>query len=62
MLREKELLLKLKHPNIIQLNATFKDNTNLYFVMEHAPNGSLDDLIKKTRGIKDESIIKTMFA
>jgi len=30
--------------------------------MEHAPNGSLDDLIKKTRGIKDESIIQIMFA
>lgn len=50
----------LKHFNIIQLYATFKDADNLYFVMEHGPNGSLDDLIKKTKGIR-EDIIKIMF-
>ena len=28
--------------------------------MEHGPNGSLDDLVKKTKGIR-EDIIKIMF-
>lgn len=61
IIREKELLNSLKHTNIIQLYATFKDAENLYFVMENGPNGSLDDLIKKTKGIP-EDIIKIMFA
>lgn len=42
VLREKELLNKLKHQNIIELYDTFKDDKNLYFVMEHGSNGTLD--------------------
>lgn len=61
IIREKELLNSLKHTNIIQLFATFKDDDNLYFVMENGPNGSLDDLIKKTKGIK-EHVIKILMA
>ena len=60
-MREKELLTKLKHTNIIQLFATFKDEKNLYFVFENGPGGSLDEFIKKTHGI-NEQIIKIMFA
>lgn len=74
ILREKELLNKLKHQNIIELYETFKvskifvlfnliiqDDKHLYFVMEHGSNGTLDDLIKKTKGIS-EDIAKIMFA
>ena len=76
ILREKELLNKLKHQNIIELYETFKvsvhiiflslffnfqDEKFLYFVMEHGSNGTLDDLIKKTKGIGEE-IAKIMFA
>ena len=54
VLREKELLNKLKHQNIIELYDTFKDDKNLYFVMEHGSNGTLDQLIKKTKGITED--------
>ena len=54
-------MTQLKHTNIIQLYATFKDDKNLYFVFENGPKGTLDDFIKKTTGIH-ESIIKIMFA
>lgn len=52
VLREKELLdaLRFRNTNIINLLATFKDPNNLYFVFEHAPNGSLDELIRKSKG------------
>jgi serine/threonine protein kinase len=62
ILREKELLHDLKHPNIIQLFTTFKDDKNLYFVFEIGPNGTLDDLIKVLKGNITEEIVKIMFA
>jgi len=62
ILREKELLHELKHPNIIQLFTTFKDDKNLYFVFEIGPNGTLDDLIKVLRESVDENVIRIMFA
>ena len=62
ILREKNLLADLKHPNIIELFSTFKDDRNLYFVFEIGPNGTLDDLIKKMKGNLNEKIIQIMFA
>lgn len=61
ILREKELLHSLDHPNIIKLYSTFKDSKNLYFVFENGPNGTLDEIIKKTRGSLTEEIIKIWF-
>ena len=57
ILREKNLLAELKHPNIIELYSTFKDDKNLYFVFEIGPNGTLDDLIKKMKGHVNEKIV-----
>lgn len=62
IMREKELLTDLKHPNIIELYTTFKDDKNLYFVFEVGQNGTLDDLIKATRGKLTEPAIRVMFA
>ena len=62
ILREKNLLAELKHPNIIELYSTFKDDKNLYFVFEIGPNGTLDDLIKKMKGCMNEKIVQIMFA
>jgi len=45
--REKAILNELHHTNIIDLYSTFKENESLYFVMEHAPSGDLDGLVKK---------------
>lgn len=51
IMREKNLLTSLKHPNIIELLTTAQDEKNLYFIFESGTNGTLDDLIKSTGGI-----------
>ena len=60
-MREKNLLSSLKHFNIIELYDTTQDEKNLYFIFEAGTNGTLDDLIKITGGIK-EPVAKIMFA
>ena len=64
VLREKDLLdhLRNKNEHIIKLCSTFKDDKNLYFVFEHAANGSLDDMIKACRGKLGEPIVRILFA
>lgn len=64
VLREKELLdsLRFRHLNIINLLSTFKDSKNLYFVFEHAKNGTMDDLIRKCKGSIPENAVKILFA
>jgi serine/threonine protein kinase len=44
--RERDVLTKLTHPNIVRLDGTFQDQENLYFLMEYVPNGSLTEFIK----------------
>ena len=61
--REKDLLNSLQHPTIIKLLKTFKDSDNLYFVFEHAINGTLDDFVKLTCKNKvGEELVKILFA
>jgi 3-phosphoinositide dependent protein kinase-1 len=62
VLRERALLNELKHPNVIELIQTFKDEENLYFVMEAAGNGNLDELVKKCQNRLGENIVRLMFA
>lgn len=62
ILREKELLNTLQHPTIIKLLKTFKDEENLYFVFEHAENGTLDDFIKFCKNKVGEDLVKILFA
>lgn len=62
ILREKNLLNTLQHPTIIKLLKTFKDSENLYFVFEHAENGTLDDFIKFCKNKVGEDLVKIQFA
>ena len=40
--RERDLGEQLRgHPNIVQFEATFQDEKNLYFLLEYAEQGSL---------------------
>uniref|UniRef100_K3WPX8 Protein kinase domain-containing protein n=1 Tax=Globisporangium ultimum (strain ATCC 200006 / CBS 805.95 / DAOM BR144) TaxID=431595 RepID=K3WPX8_GLOUD len=49
---EKEVLNKLRHPNIIRLYHTFQDNDKLYFLLEFLDGGELlDHLIHEKRQI-----------
>merc|ERR1712137_1248547 len=45
--REKFLLDRMRHPNIVSLYFTFSDPQSLYFVLEYCNNGELLDHIKK---------------
>lgn len=45
IMREKEFLSELKdNPHVIELLATAQDDTNLYFIFEVSPNGTLYQL------------------
>eukprot|EP00033_Pygsuia_biforma_P000398 GCRY01000475.1.p1 GENE.GCRY01000475.1~~GCRY01000475.1.p1 ORF type:complete len:503 (+),score=111.39 GCRY01000475.1:196-1704(+) len=44
---EKEIMMKVKHPNIVRLYYTFQDQNSLYFVMELCEHGELLDHIKR---------------
>ena len=44
-LSEVELLKKLKHPNIVKYYKSFREDDNLYIIMEYFDNGDLDDYI-----------------
>lgn len=41
LFREKELLSTLRHPGIVALHATFKDDSRLYFLLELCTGGEL---------------------
>ena len=47
---ECELMLGLRHPNIVQLlgGAWSDSDTNVCLVLEFCPNGALDDLLEKS--------------
>ena len=62
VLRERTLLLELRHFNIIRMYSTFKDAKNLYFVFEHARNGTVDELINKCKKRVGEKLARLLFA
>ena len=43
---EREVLLKLNHPNIIKLYSSFQDKNKLYFVLEYASGGEFSDYLR----------------
>ena len=55
--KEIDTLMKLDHPNIIQLYDHFFDDQNLFLILEYCPTGSIFDLIHK-KELGNESIQK----
>lgn len=53
---EKQALQTLSHPNIIKLITTFKDDANLYFLLELARGAPLSYLIKQQRKFPLENV------
>eukprot|EP00940_MAST-03C_sp_MAST-3C-sp2_P002261 g2261.t1 len=47
IMMEKTVLAKLNHPGIIKLYHTFKDATNLYFLLEYCPGGEVWKALKR---------------
>lgn len=39
------------HPNIVQFDATFQDEDNLYFLLEYVEKGSLAGLLKMAKAL-----------
>jgi len=53
---EREVLLKLNHPNIIKLYSSFQDKSKLYFVLEYCPGGEFSDYLRVQRQLIKEQI------
>lgn len=53
-LDEKQVLLSIKHPFIVKLHATFRDNTYVYFLLQYISGGELFDVIKDQKKLKVE--------
>ena len=45
--KERDILMRLRHPGIIRMHWCFQDKKNLYYVMQLAPNGDLATLLKR---------------
>ncbi len=43
---ERNILSKIKHPNIINLYSSFSDQKNVYMLFDYALNGDLAQLLK----------------
>lgn len=51
LVREKDILNSLDHPNIIRLENTYQDENYLYFCLEYHPIGDLAQLIRSKNGL-----------
>ena len=51
---EIELLKKLDHPNIVKYYKSFRENEQLYIIMEYFDNGDLDDYIRVLKNEKKQ--------
>ncbi|XP_048189085.1 sperm motility kinase 3A-like [Perognathus longimembris pacificus] len=51
---EAKIMRRLCHPNIIRLYHILEDSRNIYYILEHAINGSLRDYIKAKGYLKEE--------
>jgi 3-phosphoinositide dependent protein kinase-1 len=50
--RERKIAEELSgHPNIVQFEATFQDDLNLYFLLEYVEQGSLSELLKQLKSL-----------
>ncbi|OHT09791.1 hypothetical protein TRFO_21137 [Tritrichomonas foetus] len=54
-------LIKMDHPNIIQMYEYFFDPDFLYVILEYCPGGSLADYIKTNGKLKDEVLFQVCF-
>lgn len=54
MKSEKEILLKLNHPNICKLYFTFSDEKRLYFIMELVSAGEFIQVLQSHNMMKEE--------
>lgn len=46
---EREVLIRISHPFIVNLWGTFQDDANLYMIMDFVPGGELFSLLRKSK-------------
>jgi 3-phosphoinositide dependent protein kinase-1 len=51
---ERDVLLKLDHPNVIKLSDFFTDSEKLYFVLEYVGGGEFGDYLRKKKTLPKE--------
>ncbi|SCU81780.1 LAMI_0B07646g1_1 [Lachancea mirantina] len=56
LLSEIQIHKSMRHPNIVQFIDCFEDDTNVYILLEICPNGSLMDLLKRRKGLKEPEV------
>ena len=49
--QERNILKKLKHPNIVKLHASFTSKRHIYLVFEYISMGNLENFIKKGKKV-----------
>jgi 3-phosphoinositide dependent protein kinase-1 len=54
---EREVLMKLNHPNIIKLVSSFQDKNKLYFVLEYVSGGEFSDYLRVQGKLTKEQVI-----
>lgn len=57
---EIQALLLLDHPNIIKLYAHFRYQTNFILILEHCPNGSLEDFIREHGPVRGQMVLEIL--
>ena len=51
VIRERDLLFKMDHPNILKIHHAFKHEKWLYFDLEFVPNGDLHVFIERFKNV-----------
>ena len=46
-LKEARHIAQLEHPNIVSIISVFEENSTAYYVMKYAPNGSLEEKVRR---------------
>ena len=62
VINERKIMAMTYHPNCINLMTSFKDNGNLYFVLEFCNGGDLEKLLQARRKPLPEYAVKFYFA
>ncbi|CCW70821.1 unnamed protein product [Phytomonas sp. Hart1] len=56
LMGEVESMSMLSHPNIVKLEETYQDDSNLWIIMEYLACGTLDQMLKKKGSLSEASI------
>lgn len=59
IMTERDILVKIKHPFLIQIHSSFQDEKKLYLVLEYCPGGELFGLLHKKKKLTETAYPST---